>query len=77
MPMNPMVSNPTRARMRRTLPAARDPNVAFAVPAMVAVNPNESTLRGPAALFDDRRRGTYANHNLSKRGCRQQGESEQ
>jgi hypothetical protein len=44
---------------------------------MVAVDPNKSALRGPAAFLDDDGRRTDANHNLRKGRRRSQGESQQ
>jgi hypothetical protein len=64
MAMNPVVRNPTSAGMGRAFPAAGYPNVTFAIPAMVAIDPHEPPLRGTAALFDDRGRWPNANHNL-------------
>ena len=71
MAMNPMVPNPARMRMGRTLPAARNPNIVVAVPALVTVNPYKSRLRRHAAIFNYVRWGAYANRNL--RETRRQG----
>jgi hypothetical protein len=73
----PPVRYPARAGMWRTLPAAGNPDVAFTIPAMITVDPHETTLRRPAALFNDRGRGANADHNLRKRCRREQCESEQ
>ena len=73
----PPVSDPALALMGRTLPAAGNPDVVVAIPAVIAVDPHETTLRRPAALFNDRGRGANADHYLRKRCRRQQCESEQ
>ena len=62
----PPVRDPARSGMGRALPAAGNPDVAYAIPAMIAVDPHETTLRRPAALFMHRRRWANADHNLRK-----------
>ena len=72
--VNPVVGNPMRTGMGWTIPAAGDPDVAAAVPALISVNPHKATLWRPAALFDDDGWGANANDNLRKRSCRSQTE---
>jgi hypothetical protein len=72
--VNPVVSDPMRTGMRRTVPATGNPDVAAAVPALISVNPHKATLRRPAALFDDDGWGANANHNLREGRCRSQTE---
>ena len=62
----PPVRNPARTWMRWAFPAAWGPDVAVALPAMIAVNPHETTFRWPASLFVHRRRRRNADHNLRK-----------
>jgi hypothetical protein len=53
--------------MLRTLPAARNPDVAVAIPVVIAVDPHKSALRRWRTALDDRGRRANANHNLRKR----------
>ena len=62
----PPVSNPARTGMGRTLPAAGNPDEAGAIPAVIAIDPHETTLRWPAALFNDDGRRRNADYNLRK-----------
>jgi hypothetical protein len=74
---DPSVRNPTLALMGWTLPAAWGPNVAAILPAMIAVDPDITTLRRPAALFVYRRRWANADHDLRKRCRREQSKGKQ
>jgi hypothetical protein len=75
--VDPTVGDPTLAGMGWTIPATGSPDVAGAVPAVVAVYPNVTTIGGrTAALYDGWRRPD-ANHNLRKRSRGKHGESKQ
>jgi hypothetical protein len=75
--VNPLVRGPTLAGMGRTLPAAGDPDITAVVPAVIAVDPHESSLRRPTAFFDDGSRRANADHNLRERSRREQCECKQ
>ena len=64
--MNPVMGDPTRAGMGWTVPAAGDPDVACAIPALITVNPYEAALRRWRAALDDGGGRANANHNLRK-----------
>jgi hypothetical protein len=64
--VNPAMGNPVRAGMGWTIPAAGNPDVVPAVPAVIAINPNESPLRCRRAALNDGGRWANANHNLRK-----------
>jgi hypothetical protein len=68
--MYPVMGNPMRAVMRRTIPAARGPDVAIAIPAMVTVDPDEFSTGTRTAGFNDRRGWSHLNIYLRKRGDR-------
>jgi hypothetical protein len=72
--MNPVMCCPMRARMRRTVPATGNPDVAGSVPALIAVDPHEAALRRWGTALDDGRRRANANHNLRKGSRRRQTE---
>jgi len=74
----PAMSNPNRAGMRWMRPVALHPNIAPAVPAVIAVDPHPSGMRWTIVDFDDRRRRSDANHysNLGQCGCRRQTHSQ-
>jgi hypothetical protein len=55
-----------RTGMWRTVPAARNPDIGASVPAMIAVNPDITPIRGWRPVFDHRRRRPNANDNLRK-----------
>ena len=73
--VDPPGSNPTLVFLGRTLPAAGGPDVVVALPAVVAGDPHVTPIRWPAAVFVHGPRWTYADHNLRKRGRREQCES--
>jgi hypothetical protein len=73
----PSVSDPALTLMGWTFPAAGNPDVVVTFVAVIAVDPHETTLRRPTALFVHRRRWANADHNLRKRCRREQCESEQ
>ena len=73
----PAMRNPDRARMRRADPMAVDPDVAVAVPAVIAVDPDPSVMRRTIVSFDDGRGRRNANDNLRQSGRRSQTKSKQ
>jgi hypothetical protein len=72
----PPVSDPALSLMGWTLPAAGNPDIVVALPAVIAIDPHKTTLRRPAALFVHGRRWANADHYLRKRCRREQCESE-
>jgi hypothetical protein len=74
---NPFVGNPDGVLMRWTFPAAGGPDVMISIPAMVAVNPHEASLRRWASMFDNRWGRPDANGNLRKGSNRDERESKQ
>src|ERR1035441_8075235 len=60
MAMHPMVRHPTLVFLRRTIPAARGPDVVVAFVAVIAVDPNISTIRRRTPALVNGRRGAYA-----------------
>jgi hypothetical protein len=49
----PAVGNPDSAGMRWTGPAAVDPDVAVAIPAMITINPHPAVMRWMIVNFND------------------------
>ena len=74
---DPSVRDPTLVFTGWTLPAAGNPDIVVAFVAVVAVDPHVTPFRWPAAVFMHRRRWANADHNLRKRGRREQCESKQ
>jgi len=68
----PTMRDPYRAFMRRVGPVAVDPDVAVAVPAVIAVDPNPSAVRRTVVGFDDGIGRRYANYDLRKSGGRRE-----
>jgi hypothetical protein len=66
MTVNPVVCHPVSARMRGTIPMARRPNVVVALVAVIAVDPNVSTIRRRRPAFNNGRRWSDADDNLRK-----------
>jgi hypothetical protein len=64
MVVDPAMGNPMRAGIRWTLPAAGNPNIATAIPAVIAVDPNESALGRSATDLDDGGRRPDPNYKL-------------
>ena len=62
--MNPAMRDPTATRMWWAVPAAGNPDIAAIVPAMIAVNPNESALGRWRAALNNWGRWANANHDL-------------
>jgi hypothetical protein len=62
-PLLPAMGNPDRAGMRGADPMAMGPNVAMAVPAVIAVDPHPAFMRRRAIAFDDGRGRRHASHN--------------
>jgi len=75
--MHPVMGDPMLVGMWRTVPAAGDPDVPGSIPTVVSVDPDVALMgHGPARLDDGGGR-SYADHDLRKRGGRQQRSSEQ
>jgi len=72
-----VMGNPDCAGMRRTNPIAMNPDVAVAIPAVIAIDPDPSGMRWMVVDLDDGRRGRHTNDHL--RGCdrRRKTESKQ
>ena len=60
----PAMRNPDRAAMRGADPMAVDPDVAVAIPAVIAVDPHITIMRRTVVLFDDGRGRRDTNDNL-------------
>ena len=73
--VNPMMGNPVPTGVGWTIPAAGCPDVAIAVPAMVAVDPNISAIRRWWTALNDGGRRSDADHNLREGSGRSQTES--
>jgi hypothetical protein len=68
--MYPVMGHPMCMAVRRTIPSARRPDIAVAIPAMIAINPFIFGTGAWAASFDDGGRRSYTDHDLCKRGRR-------
>jgi hypothetical protein len=77
MAMHPMMTHPYRVLMRRTLPTARRPHVALAIPAVIPPDPHESPLRRRAGTLNDRGRWPDTNVYLRKGSGRKKGKRKQ
>jgi hypothetical protein len=64
MAVFPVMRNPHGMRMRRTIPASGNPDVAIPVPAVIAVYPDKPVLRRWGTTLHDRCRWPYPNINL-------------
>ncbi len=73
----PAMGDPNGAGMRWLGPMAVDPNVAVAVPAVIAIDPHPVTMRWAIVSLDDGRGRRYANDNLSHHGCGRHAKSKQ
>ncbi len=72
MAVHPMVPHPNRIRPRRTIPPARHPYVACAIPAVITTDPDVSTARRRTVVFHNRGRRPDANVDLPVRSSRKQ-----
>ena len=77
MAMSPVVLDPALVLTGRTLVAARIPDVVVAIIALIAANPDRSTLGWRATALVNGRGRADANCNLRKRSRRSQRECEQ
>ncbi len=77
MPMHPTMRNPVRMRMRRTFPAARNPDIPMPIPTVIAINPDKLRTRRNRTMFDNRGRRSYLNIYLRIRRSRQQSNTQQ
>ena len=73
----PAMRNPVGAWMRRPRPAPVNPDVAVAIPAVIAVNPDPTVMRWMVVDLDDGLRGSHANDDLRHNGSRNETESKQ
>ena len=75
----PAMGFPDGAGMRRARPIAVDPNVAVAVPAVIAIDPHPVAMRWAIMRFVDGRGRRDVNHNsnLSHHGCGRHAKSKQ
>lgn len=51
--MTPVAGNPDGVGTRRGSPAARNPDIGAAIPAVIAGDPDPSGMRARAGVFDD------------------------
>ena len=63
----PAMGGPDRAGMRGVDPVAVDPDVAVAIPAVIAVDPNPTGVRRTIVDFDNGRGRRHANHHSDLR----------
>jgi hypothetical protein len=75
--VHPAMGDPVLAGMGRTVPAAGNPDIAGAIPAVIAIDPDVSVARDWTACLNNGGGRSYADHDLRKRGGRQQSGSEQ
>ena len=73
----PAMRHPDRAVMRRASPMTVDPDVAVAIPAVIAVDPNPSMMRRTVMSFDEGRGRLHAHYDLRKSGGRHETDSKQ
>jgi len=71
------MGDPDIAGMRRANPVAVDPDVAVAIPAVIAVNPDPAFMRRTLVGFVNGRRRRHANNHLRKSGGRHETECKQ
>jgi len=67
--MNPAMGHPDRVGMRRSCPVSGNPDVARAVPLVVAGDPNPARMRRRAVMLDDGCRRPYMDHNPDLGHC--------
>jgi hypothetical protein len=75
--MNPAMSDPDRTWMRRVIPAAGNPDIVRTIPAVITVDPHESSLRWWRTALHNRSRRPYPDVHLCERGRGEQSESKQ
>ena len=75
--MFPAMRDPDRATMRGANPVPVNPDVAVAIPAVIAVDPDPTFMRRTVVGFDDRRGGRHANYDLRHSGDRNETDSKQ
>jgi hypothetical protein len=64
--VDPVVGNPVRAGMGWAIPAAGDPDVTGAVPAMITGDPHKAAIGRRRTALNDGGRWANANHHLRK-----------
>jgi len=75
--MLPVMGDPNRVAMRGANPVAVNPNVAVAIPAVVAVDPDPTFMRWMVVDLNDGRGGLHPNHDLRRNGGRNEADSKQ
>jgi hypothetical protein len=75
--MDPAMGNPVSMGMGWALPATGNPDVAIAVPAVVAIDPDEFAAGGDGARFNDGGGWSDTDNDLRKGRSRQQSYSKQ
>ena len=75
--MLPAMRNPDRAMMRGANPVAVNPDVAVAIPAVIAVDPNPTFMRRMVVDLDDRLGRRNAHNDLRHTGGRNETDSKQ
>ena len=73
--MLPAVCDPDRAGMRGANPVTVNPDVAVAIPAVIAVDPDPTFMRWMVMDLDDGRGGRHANDDLRRNGGRNEADS--
>ena len=73
----PVMGNPHGAGVRRMNPISSHPNVAVAIPAVIAIMPNPAGMRRVVVFLNDGRRRRNTNDYLSDSGRRHETESKQ
>ena len=69
--------DPDRVAMRGANPAAVNPDVTVAVPAVITVDPDPTFMRWMVMDFDDRLGGSHANYDLRESSGRNETDSKQ
>lgn len=77
--MLPAMGDPDRTGMRGTRPVAVDPNIAVAIPTVIAVDPDPAVMRWTIMDLDDgvRRRHAYDDSHLRQCSSRRETDSKQ
>lgn len=71
----PAMRDPDRVAMRGANPAAVNPDVTVAVPAVITVDPDPTFMRWMVMDFDDRLGGSHANYDLRESSGRNETDS--
>ena len=75
--MLPAMRNPDSIAMRGANPVAVNPDVAVAIPTVIAVDPDPTFMRWMVVDLDDGRGGRHAHDDLRQHGGRNETDSKQ